>query len=516
MITIRVMSVRGQPPAQPLAAEFDETGGTIGRAPNSDLVLPDLHVSRLHARILFSNGRYMVADQGKANSILLNGVTLGKQAQMPLADGDQMLICGFLLKVTETARPASSAGTRGGEVSSAASTEPGSPGLGRAPSEAGSPGLIPQNFDPFADEFAAKPTPAATPKANLPEDLDLPLGPQGGEKSIDALFGLSSATPSSDLFGPGSPLGEPPPSQGMDRAGSLLSGHDKPIGPGRASQRNDVPELHASFRPPEPRPAGADPRASKPAPRTAAPVPPIVSREVGNKPGAAANRGPEEKALEFGGPPAQRRPSVPAPSSAGEDELLKAFLSGLGLDSNFPVKRLTPENLTLFGALLREAVQGTIDLLRARAQTKTAVHANVTIIAGRHNNPLKFSPDVATALSHLLAPNRGFMAPQEAMQDAYNDLRSHALGVMAGMRAALAGVLRRFDPATLETRLSEKSVLDGLLPMNRQAKLWNLFTERYSDISQEAEEDFHSLFGKAFLSAYEKQVARIRGKGDGK
>jgi FHA domain-containing protein len=191
-------------------------------------------------------------------------------------------------------------------------------------------------------------------------------------------------------------------------------------------------------------------------------------------------------------------------------------LSGLGVDSDFQVKQLTPEILTLIGALLREAVRGTIDLLRARAQIKTAVHADVTLIAGRHNNPLKFSPDVATALSHLLAPNRGFMAPQEAMQDAYNDLRSHTFGVMAGMRAALAGVLQRFDPAILETRLSEKSVLDGLLPVNRQAKLWNLFKERYSDISQEAEEDFHSLFGKAFLSAYEKQVARIRGKGDGK
>jgi type VI secretion system FHA domain protein len=437
----------------------------------------------------------MVTDQGKANPILLNGRALGKQAQAPLADGDQMLICGFLLRVTETARLASSADAApGGEASPRAPAEQRSPGVDGPAGAAASPDLIPQNFDPFADEFAAKPTPPPPPEARLPEDLDLPLGPQtAGEKSIDSMFGLSpGAKPSSDLFGPGTPLDEQPPPKGTDRAGSLLAGPDKPSGPIRASQRDDAPELHGSFRVP------------------------VVSREVGNKPGAPAKRGPEEKARELNSPPAQRRPSVPVASSASEDELLKAFLSGLGVDSDFQVKQLTPEILTLVGALLREAVRGTIDLLRARAQIKTAVHADVTLIAGRHNNPLKFSPDVATALSHLLAPNRGFMAPREAMQDAYNDLRSHTFGVMAGMRAALAGVLQRFDPAILETRLSEKSVLDGLLPVNRQAKLWNLFKERYSDISQEAEEDFHSLFGKAFLSAYEKQVARIRGKGDGK
>ena len=32
MITIRVISFNGQPPAQPIGAEFDELGGTIGRA----------------------------------------------------------------------------------------------------------------------------------------------------------------------------------------------------------------------------------------------------------------------------------------------------------------------------------------------------------------------------------------------------------------------------------------------------------------------------------------------------
>ena len=132
------------------------------------------------------------------------------------------------------------------------------------------------------------------------------------------------------------------------------------------------------------------------------------------------------------------------------------------------------------------------------------------IIAPRENNPLKFSPSVEVALAHLLAPQgRGFMTPLQAMKDAHEDLRSHQFGFMAGMRAALAGVLERFQPEELERRLTQKSVIDALLPSKRKAKLWDMFAERYKDISHEAEEDFHVLFGKEFLRAYEAQIARL-------
>jgi FHA domain-containing protein len=170
---------------------------------------------------------------------------------------------------------------------------------------------------------------------------------------------------------------------------------------------------------------------------------------------------------------------------------------------------MSPELMERIGRLLREAAQGTLDLLLARAMTKREVRAEVTMIVSRDNNPLKFSPSVEVALAHLLAPRgKGFMPPVDAMRDAYDDLRSHQLGFMAGMRAALAGVLQRFDPTVLEQRLTAKSMLDCLLPMNRRAKLWDLYTELYRDIASEAEDDFHALFGREFLRAYEEQVKR--------
>ncbi len=163
------------------------------------------------------------------------------------------------------------------------------------------------------------------------------------------------------------------------------------------------------------------------------------------------------------------------------------------------------------GGMLREAVQGTVELLIARAATKREVRADVTMIVSKNNNPLKFSPDVDFALMQLLVPpGSGFMPPTEAMRDAYDDLRAHQIGFVAGLRAALASVLNRFTPAELETRLTTRTLLDSVLPANRKAKLWDLYEQRYSEISREAEDDFHSLFGREFLKAYEAQIAQLQ------
>ena len=133
------------------------------------------------------------------------------------------------------------------------------------------------------------------------------------------------------------------------------------------------------------------------------------------------------------------------------------------------------------------------------------------MIVARENNPLKFSPSAEAALQHLLSPpTRGFMAAAPAMRDAFNDLRAHQFGFIAGMRAALAGVLSRFDPSELEGRLTQRSVLKSLLPGSRKAAMWEVFVEHYGQISNEAEDDFHSLFGKAFLLAYEEHIDQLQ------
>jgi type VI secretion system FHA domain protein len=101
------------------------------------------------------------------------------------------------------------------------------------------------------------------------------------------------------------------------------------------------------------------------------------------------------------------------------------------------------------------------------------------------------------------------MEPAEAMRDAFDDLRAHQLAFLAGMKAALEGVLLRFDPKQLESKLTQRSLLSNLLPASRKAQMWEVFQTLYTQISSEASDDFHELFGKAFLAAYEAQLDRL-------
>ncbi|RIX73854.1 type VI secretion system-associated FHA domain protein TagH, partial [Acidovorax cavernicola] len=213
-------------------------------------------------------------------------------------------------------------------------------------------------------------------------------------------------------------------------------------------------------------------------------------------------------------PPPPVRVAPPAPAAAAraasDDELLAAFLRGLA-STHQPPEMLTPGLMERIGSMLRSATEGTLQLLLTRQEFKREVRAEVTMIAAQANNPLKFSPTVEVALAHLLGPGvRGFMPPEAAMRDAFDDLRAHQFGVMVGMRAALAHVIGRFEPAELEKKISAKTALDALFAANRKAKLWDQFVALYGGIASEAEDDFHSLFGKAFLAAYEEQMARLK------
>jgi FHA domain-containing protein len=205
-----------------------------------------------------------------------------------------------------------------------------------------------------------------------------------------------------------------------------------------------------------------------------------------------------------------RASAVPADQAA----LIAALREGLRMPA-LPIDSLTPEFMKLLGQLVHEATRGTVDLLVARAALKREIRAEMTMIVAKENNPLKFSPSVEVALNHLLSPPaRGFLPADRAMRDAYDDLRAHQFGFLAGLRAALEGILKRFDPATLEGKLTQKkSMLASLLPAGRKAKLWDVFQELYGQISSEAEDDFHELFGKAFLRAYEAYIDRLEKEG---
>lgn len=195
--------------------------------------------------------------------------------------------------------------------------------------------------------------------------------------------------------------------------------------------------------------------------------------------------------------------------AAQVEALFAALYGGLGMPVPPPAER-TAEQLTLIGSLLRRAMTGTLALLAARTIAKRELGASRTQIRTRENNPLKFSPDADVALNHLLGPpRRGFLAPLPALTEAFDDLRAHEVALLTGMRAALDEVLSQFNPQTLEGRLAPRGVWESLLPAARKAKLWECYDEQYAGIVREIEGDFDSMFGRAFLQAYERQLREL-------
>ena len=556
-LTLRAVSLNDHPLTQPITAHFDAEGGSVGRGDHNTLALPDpeRHISRQHAEISVSGSGYAIRNVGSSNPIIVRGQALARGESALLVHRDQVRIGGYLLEVIHDEAPDEEADTvvrgraavdastpgvqrRGASPHGAGLTARASAGnavagmgdlsapLSRSnpfadllPAAAGvaassaawatpapspTPMLLPDDFDPFAPPVAAAPAAPAAPDGVGRGVFD-DLIPSAAPASIDQMFGLRAGErdPLADFMadvvtprraaGPDAAHGVLPSSDPMAMFGELRS----PDAAAAAPPADHVPELHAAFTPPAVRPPVAAPPSPLPAPL------PVPAKATAPKSAPA--------------------PSLASPAAHEPDawqgtprELWAALCEGAGVTIN-PQQSINPDLMRVVGNLLRASVAGTLQLMAVRASAKHELRAEVTMIQARNNNPLKFSPDARSALEQMLQPPmRGFLAGPAAMTDAMHDLVGHTIGTMAGTRAALEGVLDRFTPQQLEAKLTGHSMLDSVLPMNRKAKLWALYLQHFEAIRNEAQDDFHSLFGRAFLAAYEQQLERLRRDEPGK
>src|SRR5687768_16486489 len=105
MMRIAVRTFNDQPPAQPLAADFDEMGGTIGRSEGNTLILPDekRYISRTQASVTFRAGSYVLRDQGSATPTLVNGKPLGNGNEVVLRGDEEIRIGDYVLGLSAAA-----------------------------------------------------------------------------------------------------------------------------------------------------------------------------------------------------------------------------------------------------------------------------------------------------------------------------------------------------------------------------------------------------------------------------
>jgi FHA domain-containing protein/type VI secretion system protein len=611
VLSLRVAKFNDEPVAEPITIEFGPEGGTIGRATDCTLVLPDQQraISRVHARVEFRAGEYLLCDLG-SNPSVLNQRALGGTREARLADGDRVLIGAYLLEVSLAERdgrdgrtqglasardPLASAGVLGGLSTGELQNDPfgagaldplGQPGFGAQGRISTRPGFtgsesdhvspelqafsmpvaappqqaslagastpkaagIPADYDPLADALAqwessttmGRVSAGLAPQPALPDPLPHaapaplpPLAPASGSTPLAGPTGLPSslldgpasgggATPFDDLFGAAQPGQPAPAAAAAPNVSPAMSAAAPAFAPAPAPMNPPSP-LFAPAPGPMNAPAAMHPAAapgivpavspaSAEAPAFAPTAPPLSAAVPASAPAPSHAASPAFAfAPAHASPPAHAptRPPVTTPATASDSATLASLLEGLRLDPSRTPNLAAPDLARLIGVMLREALRGAMAVLRSRSMTKREARLDTTLIVARDNNPLKFFPDVDSALAQMLtSQSAGYLPPAEALERAFIDIESHELAVIAGMRAALAHVLSRFDPAALEAQIDKPGVMDKVLS-NRKAKLWDRFVEMQAGIAREADDDFQKLFGKAFNDAYEAQIEAL-------
>jgi predicted component of type VI protein secretion system len=560
-------------------------GGTIGRLDDNDWVFPDQYISGRHAKISCVGGTYLIEDTS-TNGVFINSPQnrIPRGQPQPLHNGDTVYIDDYELRVTLDGDYAAVAPV-GGPRRAGAAREPyisedpffggarqvdpdeidpmklldleGAPARLAGPSAADLAGnsLLSQHYRP---PTAASPPPLQTLPLEFPSDAlagDLipddydplaeddvmvpirapsrtaapPAAPAGVQRStqksaVPAKSAVRSRSPgaapaSDDLpeFGDGrTPRGAWDPRQspvlglGAEFGDALVpgkspaegSGHyfgDAPLTRGTPGTRN----------PPGPQatPAPSDARGTRNA---------ASARSVSGPRGASAARDEREVARTTA-----PFPGVPSPSSSGStgerrsgragsragDLNFSALLAAAGLES----ARVSPELAEQFGQIMRVVVAGLMDVLQARGKIKDEFRMRLTSFKQRDNNPLKFSANVEDALHNILVKrNTAYLGPVEAFEDAFEDVRNHQMAMLAGMRVAYDEMLAEFDPQRLQKEFEEQMKGKSFLSGSAKQKYWELYCARFRDMVKDADSCFRHLFGDEFAKAYEEQLARLK------
>ena len=194
---------------------------------------------------------------------------------------------------------------------------------------------------------------------------------------------------------------------------------------------------------------------------------------------------------------------LPVESPVASGDPLDAFLRGAGME------QMRPEDpgaaMASLGAAFRALVEGVRRVLLARASIKSEFRIEQTMIRARGNNPLKFAPTDEAALAALLGlAGSQELAPAEAVRDALRDLQLHELASVAAMQAAVRALVAQFDPERLRAASEQGGIT--LVAAQRKARAWDAFEALHARTTRALDDDYESVFGRAFADAYERTL----------
>ncbi|HFW6377559.1 type VI secretion system-associated FHA domain protein TagH [Klebsiella aerogenes] len=555
-----------QPPQG--SCDFYAPGGTIGRGTDNNLVLPDddRAISRLQAIVhVAADGECKITNRGNVTRVVLNEIPLERGRQVELQDGDILAIDDYRIEVSDLLQDSQPISRMAASGQPPVTTKPSTPAPSAAPTVAeAAPTAVPSEiWDSLMQEFSiadsisssrAKPqadnapNPFAEPKPaeRNPED---PLAMFADSEPLferppvatDDLFADDTPFDRDSIFAdvtpttlvppvekPAQPVADEPQAEldplalfGGD-ASAKTARHDDPLGlMGGApltsvdAFSNEEPaktvadEPDAAFdspllmaQPPQEPPAAA----REEAPEITLPTPQTVARQAAQTPKGRLRIDPVRHEHQATSTP------LPGNGEVLQGELLEALLEGMGLGDMQPIPQFDKENMRQLGQMLSMFSQGTVALLSSRSILKRGVKADMTMVLDDANNPFKLLPSGKTVLMQMFGARMpGFMPPKKSVRDALIDLQAHQLGMISGIRAIIAAMLQSFNPEQLEEEAKRDGHTSRLaLPASRKAALWDYFVRTYGETAGEIEDDFHTLFGEAFLYAYDMEVNQYK------
>ncbi len=446
ILTLEITGPREGNPSAENRKVFRAAGGTIGRLPDNDWVLPDPYVSSRHARIRYANGVFHIEDTS-TNGVFVNTAEnrLTRGQPYALKSGDRIFIEPYEIRASIGTEPAMAID------------------------------------DPFAPDPVDRPTPlpaVLTPNAPPIIPID-PLGP--GSSDVDPLRVLG--------FEPSGPPKPPAP-----RVDDLLRG----------------PVIHEHYRPPAvPVPAPSGPGGPIPDdydPLKSDSQPPYAPAKPLEPRGRAEPARPVAPSPGKGAP--NRATGTGPGKSAAPEVSLAAVLAGAGIDSSVVTPELAKNfgqilRVVVAGVIdVLQARQRLKDEFRMRVTTFKVAQNNPLKFSANVDDALYNL--LVKRNAAFLGPVESF---EDAFDDVKNHQMAILAGVRVAFESVLAQfnpdrLQEEFD------RQARGSLVPGKLRYWEQYR--DKFNDMVSDADTSFRELFGDEFARAYEQQLERLKSRDR------
>lgn len=193
---------------------------------------------------------------------------------------------------------------------------------------------------------------------------------------------------------------------------------------------------------------------------------------------------------------------VTAPTGASDAVLLRALLRGAGIPDAAP--RDPEQSFLALGAAFRAMITGLREVQRARRTVRGGFRIAQTAWT---ENPLKLAVNEDDALEALLgAGRRSAMPPARAVEEVLKEIVLHEVATVAAMQEAVRTLLASLSPDKLR-EIAEQGAGLTVLPAQRKARAWDTYEATHARVTAALQDDFDSVFGRAFARAYERVMA---------